>query len=388
MNIPSRLRSKMDRSTEDVSILVLGDSTGDDSTEWVRLLTGHLATHWPTHTVIYHSWDETTVVYRPAVTVQTGTGPTLHVWNGSAAGQSTRYSLAPAFQSLVIDTDPDLVLVSHGHNEGSDTGTDQDRERWRGQMSALTETVAYELPDAAISIVIQNPRRHQPLVQAQRASLYSSMAAARGYGIIDVHSAYTANPTWGTDWMRDDIHPNEAGSVAWAQAVYDDLAADTMNTQGPSTFSRRNQSLLGTNGRFTAHTAALPPGWTLGPNSIAVKADICENEGGQMAVKVHGAVDARIRYMLPEWTTGHILTAAMRVFIPTGAPLTAGRVALQDADGYTITRGDKREPNGDWVWVVTTRRMGITPSVAIFGDTDGVAVDRISVVPGVWPVEV
>jgi lysophospholipase L1-like esterase len=227
-------------NTRDLSLVVLGDSTGDEPYEWVRLTATHLASVFPRHTLLYYAWDKRTAKWRPAETVRRGTGSrTLRLWNGSVSGKSTHYPL-PRLVRQVQGPRPDLVLLSFGHNEGVRSGAGADADRWGGQYTALVESVALLAPAATITHVLQNPRfvAGEESLQARRQAVYANLARGRGQGTIDAHRPFLANPRWTTEWMRDPIHPNEAGqAAAWAPAV---AAALTRGPRGrPSRPSAR-----------------------------------------------------------------------------------------------------------------------------------------------------
>lgn len=55
-----------------MSITVLGDSTGNETTEWVYLLTNWLATKYPAYGIRYRLWDDATQEYSAASLIRTG----------------------------------------------------------------------------------------------------------------------------------------------------------------------------------------------------------------------------------------------------------------------------------------------------------------------------
>lgn len=55
----SRLLSKLARNQQDAVMLVIGDSTGNETIEWVYLFLQGLAARYPTHTVRYYLYDST-----------------------------------------------------------------------------------------------------------------------------------------------------------------------------------------------------------------------------------------------------------------------------------------------------------------------------------------
>jgi lysophospholipase L1-like esterase len=220
---------------------VLSDSTANEDGEWMRPMAGELAARYPGHRVLYSKWysegsNVAGSAYRPAVTVQDGPAgaPTLHVWNGAVPGWSARSPLGPQFRALVVDPDPDQVIVSYGHNEGN-SGRADDEARWRGQMVPLTDALRDSVPAARLTLTLQNPQ-YASDVQARRAVVYREIATARGFGLLDVAPLFLADPNWRTDWMLDDRHPNTTGEQLWAnEATHAVLDGVTVTPHPPPT---------------------------------------------------------------------------------------------------------------------------------------------------------
>jgi lysophospholipase L1-like esterase len=205
------------------NVVVLGDSTGNERHEWVYLTAQRLARKYPAATVRYSPWGLASGRYLPSTVVHRGTASAvMHVWNASAAGQSSRYHTVRLNRMLPKNTA--LVLVSHGHNEDKNY-TDPaapypaDAARWRSQYEALTSAVRAARPSARICVVLQNPKTAPRTTMAERNSVYRSVAAARGYGVTDVHATFVSHVGWQVRWMTDATHPNAAGQRAWAARV-------------------------------------------------------------------------------------------------------------------------------------------------------------------------
>lgn len=70
-------------------IQVLGDSTGNDTTDWPYRLALVLAAEHPAHTVQSRVWDDATQQFAQPLTVQTGPGGVQHLDGVSAAAKNT-----------------------------------------------------------------------------------------------------------------------------------------------------------------------------------------------------------------------------------------------------------------------------------------------------------
>jgi hypothetical protein len=111
----SVLTGRMKRNTEDVVLSVLGDSTGNDTTEWVRLVASWLASRYPAYTVLHRLWNDTNQNYDTATTVQTGNGShTLTIYNASTPGMAANYSTARLGAQVPVT--PTAFIINYGHN--------------------------------------------------------------------------------------------------------------------------------------------------------------------------------------------------------------------------------------------------------------------------------
>ena len=119
---------------------------------------------------------------------------------------------------------PDLVFISHGHNEGHAVHAEP---YWRDDLLALTETVSLLSPASEIALIAQNPRTADDSMDA-RQYVTRSVAQMRGYGFINVWRAFqdaspagrvVEEPADGALIDADGVHPNTAGERVWTDAV-------------------------------------------------------------------------------------------------------------------------------------------------------------------------
>jgi hypothetical protein len=381
-----QLMTKLTVNAADVSVLVLSDSTGNDDWEWAYLTARHLAATFPRYTVEYRLWDRYSGTYGGATVLARGTGThVLRFWNGAAPGRSTRTHLGANLVRAITPAHPDHVFLSHGHNEGIDADSglaSSDELRWRGQYLALSESVATLYPRATITVILQNPQREMTR-SGRRVAVYRDIAAERGYGVIDVYSAFLLDPNWRGEYMTNNSHPNQAGMVVWAAELKRYLQRGSTTAamvQLPSPLGRVGAQLLG-NCRFDAFDR-VPAGWTRAYGAVVAK-DTRYKETGRWGVRVQGTGNARLVRTLPGWLHNQWVTVAARVRIPPGAAATAGRVGLVGETSTVVSRDDSREGQGAFTWVIVSNRVGRKPgAVLLYG---GATVDRVSVVVGRLP---
>ncbi|QQB63381.1 SGNH/GDSL hydrolase family protein [Kytococcus sedentarius] len=191
---------------DDVTLLVVGDSTGDERTEWVALWAARMAGEGAE--VTYRDWvpGEERWTDDP---LTLGDGDRhVTIVNASQAGARPAYPLA---RRLLPDA-ADLVLVSFGHN-----GT---REQEVAEMRQLLDRLAQDYPDAPVGVIAQNPALGGS-VEHSRANreAVEQVARARDLPVIDVHGAFVDHGDV-ESLLVDDLHPSDAGSRLWAETVH------------------------------------------------------------------------------------------------------------------------------------------------------------------------
>lgn len=197
---------------DDAVVLVLGDSTGNDSFEWVE----RWANAWAdSRAVTYHLWDDTSMAWLPARQLSSD-GPALTIWNMSAPGRPSIHAADIADKQ---EQPPDLVIYNFGHNDTAGsiyTGLHEARyvteQKWnRDSMAGV--------------VMLQNPSLNS-FRQRQAATMRSLREAGApelGLPVVDVWAAFPDNPRELRGYLLDDVHPNADGGRLWAEVVRDAL---------------------------------------------------------------------------------------------------------------------------------------------------------------------
>lgn len=211
---PATIRSAL-RSDQPYVISILGDSTGNDSNEWVHLVMQRVATTY-NRPVVVHNWVTDANKYRDFTTYE-GTGAPVEVWNGSAAGKEPKYSLQ--HYSQLAPTSANLTIINHSHNYPPGTA--------RGVQNLVDAAYGNCQPDGGVVVILQNPRLDSFAGEQQQAvdqlrQAYSK--PSKGVALIDVNGAFKRGDT-ATLLRPDGYHPNDAGERLWANTVYDRLFA-------------------------------------------------------------------------------------------------------------------------------------------------------------------
>ena len=410
-----RFLSKLNRGVENSVAALIGDSTANETTEHAYLEFAALAARFPAVTFIYLLVNPTTGVYDNApVTVQTGTGTaTCTLYNCSISGSRPGYVLGSRYAAAIAAIpDPDLVMISHGHNLADPTA-ENGRMGVRGHYLALTEAVSQEFPKAGIILESQNPSgiAGRETWQAIKAGIVQQIAAQRGYGFIDVHQAFVKymaehSVTLTALLLNDgtDTHPNATGSQIWADEVGKALVYSPTNLapgQNSSSLSQVAESLI-EDPSFEDWSGSLPAGWTA--SNATVEKDFTNFETGTYSLKVTSSATNASSYaeLLVDPATlgikgkvsGKVVTFAARMFAPaanTGSP----SVMLRDQTESTSQRQTDMDSSSrdGWVWVICTKRL-TSPTTSIrvrlhsktSGVTTGsVSIDRVAFAVGDLP---
>lgn len=208
-----RLLAKLDNADFDASIVLAGDSTGNETNEWYYRFAQAVAAIYPAWTVLHRLWNDGTGSFDTATTIQTGTGPrTVTFWNGSISGSIATRHAGANFDKIFVDTSPDLILTSYGHNGGSPVLQQVD---YYNSLYGPLDRVA---PDVPVIVIGQNPTLSDETM-APKVDTFRAMAGRRLYGFIDVHSAFKQDGRPLSELLADSVHPNDAGSQLWADTV-------------------------------------------------------------------------------------------------------------------------------------------------------------------------
>ena len=405
-NLASLIR-KLDRGVSNAGILVISDSTGNQTNEWPYLVAQWLAGRYPAYTVLVRFWDETGELdYQAATTLQVGTGTrTLSVWIAGKAGGIPGYFLGARFDAAIRATSPDVVFLSHGHNMGDPLASESGRFGIRNGYLACTESVAKVHPFAAIVLLSQNPTTMagRENWQAEKANILWEIAGNRDYGVIDVHEAFIQTPDWSTVLLSGDgVHPNEAGSQLWADTVIAAMedargATPARITPTPLVLPARNYIK---NHDFSDWDGATPANWTVSA-AASVEKDTTHYETGTQAAKVVGTATTGAAYIEAAVTGGDArelrgewITVAVRVREPASNTQTV-RVQVLDSTGTAKQRlTDTAQTAVDgFQWLFTNKRIDAGATgvyVRLNCRTTGAALvdatfDRVYLVKGLLP---
>jgi lysophospholipase L1-like esterase len=385
-----RLMRKLTVNTEDASLVVLGDSTGNETYEWVYLLAQSLAVDFPAYTVDYRLWNDGGSSFDAAVTVQTGTGAqTLTIWNGSVAGKQSMYHKGARLTPMVVTPAPDLIVINHAHNGGVNA------DFFRDELITLTETITSAV-DAPLLIIGQNPQQDNTSMTA-KVQAAAKVAASRGYGFINVHDAFLLSATSLADLMFDNVHPNIAGQLLWHATVAPSfkLAKSLVPSQQPSSLIVGAPNLMPV--PLPATVGALDD-WTISAQAtVTIDTEVFETDGTSVKMVGDGTGSATMYVSFEEDSLdryrGRRITFAVRLKVTEGEPSTAGRIAIND--GVGTTSSSTGGPQGTaWYWSVVSHVVDEAATrlrVYLYGVTGEVAgtayFDRASLVLGDFPAD-
>ena len=348
--IGGELLSAMAQDSRDVSLLVLGDSTGVDGVpagggvNWVRRVAVALGQRYPAYTVEYRTWtDDAGAIsgsWAAPVQLQAGSGTyKLTVWNGSVGGKVESYPLGGRFAAMVDTPVPDLVFLGYGHNNGAETF----RFRWR--MTALVERILWQQPQAEVVLLTQNPATANTSQQA-RVGEIMRLARQKSLPIAHTLRAFQRDPRGVAALLNGDgIHPNADGSQLWADVVLGQLREPTYreaHLQRPSGLTIAGESLL-VNGAFEEWDAGSPVGWTLANATVSQDATN-RFPGSSVGCKVEPtapqAFGSYLRQDLPlERVRGRVVTVIAWLHVPSGQAndVRLGIVGLSDSASNSTT---------------------------------------------------
>jgi lysophospholipase L1-like esterase len=386
------VRAILEADSGDVDIVILGDSTSSETTEWGYLLAADLAALYPAFTVNHSFWSDGSQAYGTATEIQSGSGAnTLTIWNGSVGGVNTYYMQGLRKTALCTSKSPDLVILSLGHNSPAA----EPEYSFKARNLQVIEDIREVLTAVPILMIAQNPLTNSTL-STDRASWKRDLREQMGYGLIDINANFLAyGSSWADDLMADTTHPNDTGSRRWADAMIALFGSSaTPLSQTPPAFSVVGDNLLA-NADFSAFAGALPDGWTA-PGSPTVTKDTTNYETGSWAVSVvtTGTLGFLRQDLSSSGLTGKYLTLSARGYRPSASAsrITAGRIGIVTDAGDAITPSRTGQAEGFW-WECITY---LIPDAAtyvrayLYGDTaNGTGYetvwDRVSLVVGKTP---
>ena len=361
----------------DIYLIVTGDSTGNEATEWVYLMAQWLATQCPTHTIKYRLFNDGTTSWDAYTTLQTGTGPalpftgtpfTIHIDNGSVSGTNTFYTQGARESAFWTGIDYDLAIVNYGHNLGTAMTEAIALPEWAVALSH----VRMMAPRAGLLVTLQNPRSSSSSNINTNGSAQSARMVAAwrkaveliGAGVIDVYTAFRTHPDYAS-LMADETHPSALGSQVWVNEVKRVMAEPVrMTGDAPMAYNplAEQRPNFAPNPRFSSWIGSTPDGWTF-TNCTATK-DTGVSEGGLYSLRITAgagtspAVTADVSSYLPA-LRGKTVTFCARVWRPAGLGLLAGRIEIASTDNVTSSASFVSYPRGTpsqggWEWAQAT----------------------------------
>lgn len=397
-DIIGRLRT----GVQDVSILVLSDSTAAMAGSWVKQLPAALVAQFPGYKVSLKEWVDGSPGSWGAATV-TGTGTrTINLWNGSVAGQSWEYHMdATRRESLISTPAPDVVMYSLGHNDNYSLAQVNNLRAIRDKASTYIEVMRTIAPTAAVILMSQNPLlgTDRNLASQFRADLYRRMALERGYGFIDICQAFIDDPQPLTTLVSGDlVHPAAAGFTVWANEVMRHFRSQSNSQVIPMqlpSFHTASKNYVRNPAFESFAPPAAPQDWIL-TNATVTKDTVRYETGGwsvQMAKAGAGLSSLAISIFPTSQLAGQWLTFAARVYIPAGNPASSAQVAIHS--NTVNATSDQWGVFDQWFWRTVTVRIPVgenSVSVEVINDQTGATagislVDRVTCIIGRYPVD-
>ena len=185
------------------NILVVGDSTGAGTGEWVDLVARDLGDH---SRVSLHQWDEAAAQFDQVPTSYGDIGRRVDVWNLSYQGVAPDYP-----EHLDTLPPPDVVLLNIGHDRSAGAA---------GRAVTVTvDAIGERWGDVPTAFVLQNPSLGNEEAQQRRAvRRLTKLATEYGDPVIDVYAAFEQSGP-GPTLVTAESRPTDAGSRIWADVV-------------------------------------------------------------------------------------------------------------------------------------------------------------------------
>lgn len=402
LGVGMTLMQQLNADRRDVYLLVQGDSTGNETNEWVYLVSQFLAGEFTSFTVNYYLWNAGTGLYDTPVVISAGSGGnTLKIYNASIPGSSSAYFGGGRRPAVYAGFDFDLIIRNYGHNNGSfsDLKILVDLE-----MEACTQLM-YDQPNAEISLILQNIDTSVESFSSKQVNAARIVSQALGFGVIDIRSVFAWKQETGVlgDWMGDSVHPNTVGRIVLADVVCESLVNPNKHTsRSNNPLSQQAPSPI-PNQFFDAWdwNTGDPLSWSNIQTIVTREPTI--KESGYWSVKAEGnasigntgyiSIDLS-GYLKQRATSNKGFFAMARVFVDlANVSSNPGRVNIV-TDVATLGSGIRNETWGGWMWRMVSIPQSMietatTMEMQIFtGDTrDTVYIDRVAIIEGNIPHE-
>jgi len=340
--------NKANADTGDIWDLTIGDSTGNDASEWVRAgKVAYYCAQFPTYTVKYRTFSLSTG-WAAYSTIQTGTGSnTIWVDNASVGGTSPS-SYMGAVELLIFNDEVqyDNIDISLGQNLA--TAPVVSVKTVVELFTAFVGRIRHLQPAAGIFLLLPSTDRTSAGATQKSKNAVAGLtrvAALLGCGLIDVYNAYLAAgnaDSLYSDPPTDLLHPSVAGTAKYT-AAWEASHGDpgTALQTGPGVWTSPYDTprpLLLDNADFSIWPDGQtgPTGWTFTnctPSKDSAKAGL-----GKYALKLTNAgaaakISRSLTAILGE-IRGRTINVAATLWIPAGFDKTlTGRLFISNAAG-------------------------------------------------------
>lgn len=192
---------------DSLNISVLGDSTGNDSNEWVQLWAKRLA--GDNAKVMLYRWDTADRMWSKSPAIFGDGDREVTIWNAASAGATPKYALD---NTDVFPDEADLLITNYGHN-GTASGV-------RSYLSQILDEADDRWDDPSKVVTVQNPGGGAAEEKsATNHVVVRDVAKSHGLPVIDVNNAFVESDKELETLLIDDVHPNSDGSALWVETV-------------------------------------------------------------------------------------------------------------------------------------------------------------------------
>jgi lysophospholipase L1-like esterase len=126
-----------------------------------------------------------------------------------------RKGIAPLVPAALTKYSPNIVTLMIGTN---DMGTNNDVSNAPARLAALVDSITTTRPTGLLILAQITPTGDAATnarIKAYNASMpalvQARVAAGRHIVLVDMYSAFTADPNYLKDYMNGSLHPNDAG---------------------------------------------------------------------------------------------------------------------------------------------------------------------------------
>lgn len=363
LNSFSPFKDKIMSGAEDVTLMFIGDSRGNSTSESLYLFVLDLAAAHPTHTVNYYLVNQTTFdAYDAPSTVQTGSGARMiNVYNASVAGSSPSYFLGSKRAAIIDAVTPDLVIWNHGTNTSN----------VRGEMMMGIDPVRAQYPNANHVLTLLYPNRDDNNATARYTPI---VELAGDYGDMRAVDYYSPTIAAGkpAEYYADNVHMDADGNEFLRPYM---ISAYRSARRGAYLPAVPGLSINGTNLLTDGHFDTLMDSGDAGSDwnllsspTVAVESTIKPADatrsmkltGTTAGGRIQQAVSAEA--LATAKADGYV-TLGAKLFVPIGSAESVGRIALTQGGTGAVSetmRIGAIQGKGGWIWSFLTLPVAST----------------------------